>query len=540
MSATMESVNPTASVRPATAAGGLARTASLIAAATIASRVLGLVRDIVIAAMFGATSVRAAFVIAYSLPFFVQRLFLGGTLSIVFIPTLTRVLLRGNREETDLVVTTTLNLVILLGSAMVLVGVLAAPLLVPIAAPGYLVHNPGVIAEAIVLTRVMFVSMVFLALSAFATGYLNAHRQFTMAAIAPSVFNIVIIAGVFALAPRIGILGIALSFLAGWIAQFLVQLPSARAAGLRWAPRIDFGHPVIRDMGRLALPAMLGLAVIEINANVNRFFASFLVGPPGVDYVAVLDYAFQLIQAPVAIFALSLATALFPTMSRHAAGSGRDELRETTALGLRGVLFTMMPVMAATFAASDLMVRVLFQRGMFEPGATHAVAAALVAFSVGTVPYAAYYIVTRTYYALHDMRTPVRVGVFMIVLNAAGNLVLMRWFGYLGISLCTSLVSVVNVGVLLWLLRGRLGRLGGREIGLAAVRTAAASAALAAAMLLTLRVLGRVISPAHLEGALVELVAALAVGGAVYLGACAALGVRELELLRAFRGRVRA
>ena len=182
--------------------------------------------------------------------------------------------------------------------------------------------------------------------------------------------------------------------------------------------------------------------------------------------MAVLDYAFQLIQAPVAIFALSLATALFPTMSRHAAGSGRDELRDTTSLGLRGVLFTMMPVMAATFAASQLIVRVLFQRGMFEPAATQAVAGALVAFAVGTVPYAAYYIVTRTYYALHDMRTPVRVGVFMIVLNAAGNFVLMRSFGYLGISLCTSIVSTVNVGVLLWLLRGRLGRLGGREIAL--------------------------------------------------------------------------
>jgi putative peptidoglycan lipid II flippase len=534
MAAIMESVKTAALPRPAAAAGGLARTASVIAAATIASRVLGLVRDIVIAAMFGATSVRAAFVIAYSLPFFVQRLFLGGTLSIVFIPTLTRVLLRGDREETDRVVTSTLNLVILIGSAMVLVGVLAAPLLVPIAAPGYLVHNPGVIAEAIVLTRVMFVSMVFLALSAFATGYLNAHRQFTMAAIAPSVFNLVIIAGVFVLAPRIGILGIALSFLAGWIAQFLVQLPAARAAGLRWAPRIDFADPVIRDMGRLALPAMLGLAVIEINSNVNRFFASFLVGPPGVDYVAVLDYAFQLIQAPVAIFALSLATALFPTMSRHAAGSGRDELRDTTALGLRGVLFTMMPVMAATFAASGLIVRVLFQRGMFNPAATHAVAAALVAFAVGTVPYAGYYIVTRTYYALHDMRTPVRVGVFMIGLNALGNFVLLRWFGYLGISLCTSMVSIVNVGVLLWLLRGRLGRLGGREIGLTLCRTAVASAALAATMLLVLRVLGRVISPVHLEGAVLQLMVALLAGGAVYLVVCAALGVRELELLRAF------
>jgi putative peptidoglycan lipid II flippase len=194
----------------------------------------------------------------------------------------------------------------------------------------------------------------------------------------------------------------------------------------------------------------------------------------------------------------------------------------------------MMPVMAATFAASHLIVRVLFQRGMFEPAATQAVAGALAAFAVGTVPYAAYYIVTRTYYALHDMRTPVRVGVFMIVLNAAGNFVLMRWFGYLGISLCTSVVSIANVGVLLWLLRGRLGRLGGREIRLTAVRTAIASGALAAAMLITLRFVGHFVSAVHLGGAVLQLGTALVVGGAVYLAVCAALGVREIELLRAF------
>ncbi|HXX38160.1 MAG TPA: murein biosynthesis integral membrane protein MurJ [bacterium] len=520
--------------RPAASGGGLARAASLIAVGTIASRILGLVRDVVIAAMFGATSVKSAFVIAYSLPFFVQRLFLGGTLSIVFIPTITRVLMRGDAEETERVVTTTLNLVILIGLIMVFVGILAAPVLVPIAAPGYLTINPAVLTQAVVLTRVMFVSMVFLALSAFATGYLNAHRQFGVPALAPTVFNVVIIAGVIVLAPRIGVLGIAVSFLAGWVAQFVVQLPASRAAGLRWSPRIDLAHPVIREMGRMALPAMLGMAVIEINSNVNRFFASFLHGTPGVDYVAVLDYAFQLIQAPVAIFALSLATALFPTMARHAAGSGHRLLRETTSLGLRGVLFTMMPVMAAIFVASHLMVRVIFQRGVFEPAATQAVAAALVAFAVGTVPYAAYFIVTRTYYALHDTRTPVRVGLFMIALNALGNFVLMRWFGFVGISLCTSVVAAVNVGALLWLLRRRLEGFGAREVLSTAVRTTIASAALAAVMLLTLRVMARVTSPEHLSGALVQLGAALLAGGVVYLAVCAALGVEELELLRGF------
>jgi putative peptidoglycan lipid II flippase len=288
-------------------------------------------------------------------------------------------------------------------------------------------------------------------------------------------------------------------------------------------------------MARLALPAMLGLAVIEINSNVDRFFASFLAPEPGVDYVAVLDYAFQLVQAPVSIFAVSLATALFPTMARHAAGSDPGALRESTSFGLRGVLFTMMPVTAIMLVMSHLIVRVIFQRGVFGPPATDAVALGLVGFAVGTVPYAAYYIVTRTYYALHDTRTPVRIGVYMIVLNAVGDVVFMRWLGHTGIALSTSLVAFTNVGWLLWLLRGRLGGLDGRAVLDTGLRTSVATGALAVAVLGTLRIVAPHIDPVHLRGAVIELLAAVGVGAAVYLTACSALGVRELSLLRAMR-----
>lgn len=525
-----------AAPRPAVAAGGLARAASLIAVGTVGSRALGLVRDVLIAALFGATSVKSAFVIAYSIPFFIQRLFLGGTLSIVFIPAITQLIVRGEDEETRRVVSSTLNLVLLIGLAMAVVGALAAPLLVRVAAPGYLRTNPQVLVTAIGLSRVMFVSMAFLALSSFATGFLNAHQRFTAPAMAPLVFNVVIIGAVLLLAPRIGIAGVAVSFLLGWAAQFLVQLPAARQAGLRWSPHVDITHPVIREMGRLAVPAMFGLAVIETNGQVGRFFASFLPAQPGVDYVAVLDYAFQLVQAPVGIFAVSLATALFPTMARHAAGSAPDALRETTSLGIRGVLFTMMPVMTAMLVASHLIVRVIFQRGAFAPAATHAVALGLVGYAVGTVPYAAYYIVTRTYYALHDMWTPVRIGMYMIVLNAVGAFALMQWLGHTGIALATSLVAATNVGWLLWVLRGRLAGVDGRSIAMSAWRTGLAAAAMAAAMIGTLRLLAPVVDSTRFVGALGQLGVALAAGGLVYLGVCRLAGVRELALAGALRG----
>ncbi|MHB8732406.1 MAG: murein biosynthesis integral membrane protein MurJ [bacterium] len=515
----------------ASTAGAIARSAGLIAAGTVASRVLGLVRDVLIAAIFGATSARSAFVIAYSLPFFVQRLFIGGTLSIVFIPAITRVLLNGDPEEIRRVVSSTFTLVLLIGCAMVAVGVAAAPILVPIAAPGYVHTNPGVLTTAVGLTRVMFVSMAFLALSAFATGYLNAHRRFGTPALAPVVFNIVIIGAVWWLAPRIGILGVAVSFLLGWAAQFLVQIPEARAAGFRWRLSLDLSHPAIREMGRLAVPAMMGLAVIEINANVGRFFASFLHPRPGVDYIAVLDYAFQLVRAPVSIFALSIATALFPTMARHAEND-HGALRDATSLGLRGVLFTMLPVTAWIFSANHLIVRAVFQRGAFSPEATAAVAAAFAGYALGGVADAGYYIVTRTFYALHDTRTPVHVGLYMVALNALADYAGMRWLGHLGIALATSIVAFVNVAILVWILRRRLGRLDGSALASTAARTGIAALCLAAVMAAVLDIGPHFVSTARLGGAVAVLLAATVAGAIAYLGACRLLGVRELTLLR--------
>jgi len=518
--------------------GRLARAAGVIAVGSVASRGLGLIRDVFIAAFFGATSARSAFVIAYSIPFFAQRLFLGGILSVVFIPAITEVLTRGDPEETRRVVTSTWNLVWIIGLGLTALGVLAAPVLVPIAAPGYLSTNPQVLTTAIDLTRVMFVSMAFLALSGFVTGFLNAHRQFAVPALAPLVFNAVIILGVAVLGRPLGILGVAVSFLLGWGAQFLVQLPAAWKAGLRWGTVLDLHHPAIREMGRLAIPAMLGLAVIEINSNVARFFASFLPPRPAVDYVAVLDYAFTINQAPVGIFALSLATALFPTMARQAA-EDPARLRETTSLGLRGVLFTMVPVMAGMLALSEPLVRVVFQRGAFAPEATHAVALALVGFAVGSVPYAAYYIVTRTFYALHDTRTPVRIGLYMIALNALLDLLLMQWLGHTGIALATSLVAVANVVWLLEVLRQRIGGVEGRAVAATALRTTIAGGVLAAVSLGTLRAVGGIVDPTRFAGAATQLIAALVAGGVAYLGACMMLGVREMALLWSFADRGR-
>jgi len=504
--------------------GRLARAASLMAVATVASRALGLLREVVAAWLFGASDAKAAYVVAYYLPFFVQRLLLGGTLSIVFIPTISRYLARNDLEEARRVSGSLLSLVCGAGLVMVAAGQLLAPLLVPLAAPGF-AASPGLIAVAVYLTRIIFVAMLFLALAAYVTAFLQAHHDFAAPALAPLLFNITIIAGTLVLGPRLGIQGLALAWIAGTAAQFLVQLPAARKYGLRLR-RVDLRHPAIRDLARLAVPAMLGLAIVEVNAYVDRFFASLLPASATVHPVAVLDYAYEIVQAPAGIFAISIATAVFPALSRHAAAGSGNELRTTSSLALRTLICIILPVAALMIALREPLVRLLFQRGEFGPQATRAVAAAMAAYAAGLPAIAAYYVVTRVYYALQDMTTPVRIGVVMVALNAVLDYVLMRPLGAVGIALATSGVAFTNLGLLLWQLRRRLGRVDGARILSTSAR--AGAAALVAGALVA-KVAGA-LAPAGLAGQGVQVAAAAAVGALAYLGVCRLLRVDELRV----------
>lgn len=497
-----------------------------MAVATVASRVLGLLREVVAAALFGATSAKAAYVVAYYLPFFVQRLLLGGTLSIVFIPTISRFLARGETAEARRVSAALLTLVLFLGLGMVAAGQLIAPLLIPLAAPGF-AASPGLIALAVRLTRIIFVAMLFLALSVYVTGFLQAHHHFTVPALAPLVFNAVIIGGTLLLGTRYGIQGLAVSWILGTAAQFLVQIPVAWRLGLRFG-RAELRHPAVRELGRLAVPAMLGLAVIEINAYVDRFFASFLPATATTNAVAVLDYAYEVIQAPAGIFAISIATAIFPLLAAHAAIDARGELRATAMLALRTLLVIILPITALAVAAREPLIALLFERGVFTGTATRAVAAAMAAYALGLPAIAAYYVVTRAYYALQDMATPVRVGAGMILANAGLDYVLMRVWGAAGIALATSVVATANVLTLLFLLGRRLDGLEGGRVRSTTVRAGTAAVVTGVVISAAVQLVPDLLRSAGASGLLMQLSAASISGGAVYLLLCRIFGVSEL------------
>jgi putative peptidoglycan lipid II flippase len=422
---------------------------------------------------------------------------------------------------------------------MVVFGQIAAPWIVPAAAPGF-TDRPELVATTVALTRVIFVAMVFLALSVFLTGYLQAHERFAVPAFAPVLFNVTIIGGTLWLGPTLGIQGLAVAWIAGTAAQFAVQIPAALSAGFRFRVAFDWRHPALSELGRLALPAMLGLAVVEINAYVGRFFASMLPSAGPVNAVAVLDYAYEVIQAPIGFFAISIATAVFPLLARYVQERNRRALVDTFSQGLRATIFVTLPVMALFLAVPELFVRLLFERFAFTAEATRAVASAVAAYGVGIVPIAGYYVVTRTYYALHDMVTPVRVGVGMIALNATLDYALMRVWGHVGIAAASTIVVWINVAILALLLRRRVGSMDERRIAATLIRAGAAAAAAGAAAWYAARWAAAVAPGDALAGQLFHLAASGLAAAAFYLTMCRVLGVGELTmvagLLRRRRG----
>jgi putative peptidoglycan lipid II flippase len=235
------------------------------------------------------------------------------------------------------------------------------------------------------------------------------------------------------------------------------------------------------------------------------------------------------VQAPLGILAISVATVLFPGMSRQAAAGDQPALRESTGVGLRALLFLVTPVSAALVVFAAPVIRLLFERGEFGPQATATAAAALAAYAVGLVPMAGYYVVTRTFYALQNMRSPVAIGAVMVVVNAVLAYLLMSALAVAGIALATALVAYVNLALLVLLLRRALGPLGGRRIASAAARVAVATLV---AMLAGWWTWGALPASASPGSQAASLGAALIVAGVVYLAACALLRVEELRLLR--------
>ncbi|MES2662947.1 MAG: murein biosynthesis integral membrane protein MurJ [Pseudomonadota bacterium] len=425
--------------------GSLWKSASIVGIATLLSRVLGLVRDILIANIFGAGSSADAFFIAFKLPNFLRRLFAEGAFSQAFVPVLAEYREKRTQEEVkDLVnkVATVLGAVTLIIS---LLSVLAAPVLVYVFAPGF-TGSPEKFALTAELVRITFPYLFFISLVAFSGSILNTYGIFAPTALAPVVLNLCMIAAtLFArdwFSPTILALGWSV-FIAGLL-QLLVQLPALHA--LKLSPRISFQrrHEGVSKVLRLMLPALVGVSVSQVNLLVDTILASFLV----TGSVSWLYYSDRLLELPLGLFGIAIATVILPHLSRLAATNNVRQFSITLDWGIKCLLLVGVPAAASLMLITEPILISLFQYGAFDLEDVTQTSASLRAYSLGLVPIMIVKIFTPGFYARQDMKTPVRIAILVMSLNMVFNLILVWPLKHVGLALATSISGFLQVFLL--------------------------------------------------------------------------------------------
>jgi putative peptidoglycan lipid II flippase len=446
----------------------------------MASRVLGLVRDQVLAYYFGAGYAMDAFLVAFRIPNLVRDLFAEGAMSAAFVPTFTKRLAAEGRESAWRLANSVINaLVVVTGVLVLLAVVFAEPLLRPFA--GGFTDTPGKFELTVQLTRVMMPFLTLVGLAAALMGMLNALGHFFIPALSPAMFNvgtIVCALTLVPLAPQLGIepiFAIAVGTIVGGLGQLLLQCPPLAREGFHYAPSLDRKDPGLRQILILMGPGTIGLAATQVNLLVNTMLATNEDGA-----VSWLNYAFRLMYLPIGLFGVSIATAATPAMSRLAHDQDYPRMRATIAHALGLMLMLNVPATLGLIALAVPIITLIFEHGIFTAADTAATAAALRWYAVGLVGYSVVRIVSPTFYALGKSRIPVAVSVISVLLNVALNLILVRTMGYRGLALGTSLAALLNAGVQLILLRRELGGIEGRRVTVTLVKIIVASVVMAA------------------------------------------------------------
>jgi putative peptidoglycan lipid II flippase len=433
----------------------IARSTGVLALATGASRVLGFVRDIFLAGLFGTGVQAQAFVVAFRLPNLLRDLVAEGAVTSAFVPVLSWYRAKGRVEEFWRLSQALLTRVLVVVCAAGLAGTLAAPAIVRLIAPGF-AEDPEKLALTVRLTRILFPFVALVGLWAYFMGLLNSLRHFAMPALGPAILNLAMIAACIWFVPRTtpGILAVAVAVMVGGVVQLAVQLPVAVRLGFRW--RWRWRHPGSAEVMRLLGPRTVGAAAYQASVLVHTALAS-LGGVVGEGAVAALYFANRLVQLPLALFGTASAQASLPLLSEQAAQGNLAAFRATLLAVLRMVGFVMLPSTVGLMVLAFPIVGGLFERGAFDHRSTVMTAQALICYALGLVAYAVAKVLTGAFYALRDTRTPVRLAVEAVAVNLLLSLALMWPLQVNGLALAAAAANTLNA---LRLARGLERRLG--------------------------------------------------------------------------------
>jgi len=458
--------------------GRLARSTAFFSAATGLSRILGLVREIVAAKYFGVTAAMSAFTIAFQVPNLVRALFADAALQGAFVPVFTELLEKGRKREAFHVASSLFFLIFLVLGLTTALFILFAEPIMSIFAPGF-DDQPALRDLTVGLSQLMFPIVLLLALSGVIVGMLNSFEHFSVPALAPVAWNLVIIAALIVLTPLFEgqdqVYAYAIGVLVGTIVQFLLPIPWLRGRGGHFTITFDWRNEHVRRVLWLMLPVTLALGMINLSLLINSLFGTLVSDSAP----AAIDKAFRIYQLPQGLFSISIATVLFPTLSKLAARGANDDLRATMSNGVRQICLLLIPSAVLMAVLAEPIVRLLYQRGEFGPEATDLVTTALVWWSISLPFQGVSLLFSRTFFGLQQPWATTALAVVNMVVNAAVAFALYKPFGIAGIVIGTVAGTLVMTVAQGWILRGELGGIEGRALAGTVVRMLVAAAVLA-------------------------------------------------------------
>jgi putative peptidoglycan lipid II flippase len=450
----------------------IAQAASIVGGATLLSRIFGFFRDMVVAQLFGAGAATDAFFVAFRIPNLLRRLVGEGSLTASFIPVYSEYINQKPKEDGDELVSASFSLMAMVLIFLTGLGILFAPWIIKFMAYGFSVE-PEKFKLTVLLTRLMFPYVFFIGLVALAMGVLNSWKHFAAPALAPVLLNLAMIACALLLAGVFvePIISLAIGVLVGGFVQLLFQIPFIRRKEITVRFLFRPFHPGVRRIGLLMAPSVLGLGVTQLNVLVSTFLASYL--PEG--SVSYLYYADRLLEFPMGIFAIAIATAILPAMSEQTAKNDLQGMKETLASALRFVFFVTLPAMVGLIVLRLPIVNLLFQRGAFSAHSAEMTAQAVLFYALGLAAFAGVRVIVPAFYSLQDTKTPVKVAFLALVVNAGCGAILMEPLQHGGLALATTLAAALNFTLLVILLKKKLGRMGAKKIAISFLRSLGAS-----------------------------------------------------------------
>jgi len=439
----------------------ITKAASVVGFATLLSRIMGFLRDMVVARSLGAGMMADAFFVAFRIPNMLRRFLAEGSLVISIVPVFTEYITLKTKEETNTLARVTFTFFVIVLAAVSLLGIIFSPLIIRLIAPGF-TASPDKLNLAILLNRIMFPYLFFVGLVALSMGILNSYKHFFAPSFAPVFLNLSMIVSVVAFSSYFTppIVALSLGVIAGGLLQVLFQLPFLKKRGINLGFTFQFSHPALKRIGLLMLPTAFGATVYQINIFIATFLASLL--PVG--SISYLYYADRMVEFPLGVFGIALGDVVLPFMSSQVARKDYESLMSTLSYALRLMLFITFPCMVGLIILRVPILSLLFQRGEFSYHDTLMTAQALFCYTLGLWAFAGIRIVVSTFYSLQDTKTPVKIAALAVVINIISSLILMGPLKHGGLALATSVAASFNLFALVYVLRKRFGRIGMKMI----------------------------------------------------------------------------